>query len=251
MKKIKIADFNELRDRQPTYALVGNVDLVVVKYDQRVSVLFGRCLHRGALLSDGYVDGTNLMCGLHNWDYRLDTGISEYNNAEALARFTSWIEDGLVWVDEDEINAWEQEHPQPYRRDTYQGAYQDIHGDPVEPHVGLIRELAANGLSKLGHHGPVNAMGVARQDLPGWEDLQFVVGQLHKMPLLDEEPVATDLVIGPRANKPLKLEIPIFVSDMSFGALSEEAKVALSRGAELAGTGILLRGGRYVARGTG
>jgi len=36
----------------------------------------------------------------------------------------------------------------------------------------------------------------------------------------------------------LKLGIPLFVSDMSFGALSEEAKVALAKGAELAGTGI-------------
>jgi methylamine---glutamate N-methyltransferase subunit C len=34
------------------------------------------------------------------------------------------------------------------------------------------------------------------------------------------------------------LDIPLFVSDMSFGALSEPAKVALARGAELAGTGI-------------
>jgi len=45
-------------------------------------------------------------------------------------------------------------------------------------------------------------------------------------------------MIGPRANKPLSLDIPLFVSDMSYGALSEEAKTALSRGAELAGTGI-------------
>ena len=50
--------------------------------------------------------------------------------------------------------------------------------------------------------------------------------------------MGTDVVIGPRAAKPLHLEIPLFVSDMSYGALSEEAKVALSRGAELAGTGI-------------
>ena len=49
---------------------------------------------------------------------------------------------------------------------------------------------------------------------------------------------ATDIVIGPNATKPLHLDIPLFVSDMSFGALSEEAKVALSKGAELAGTGI-------------
>ena len=38
--------------------------------------------------------------------------------------------------------------------------------------------------------------------------------------------------------KTLELKIPIFVSDMSFGALSEEAKTALAKGAELAGTGI-------------
>ena len=50
--------------------------------------------------------------------------------------------------------------------------------------------------------------------------------------------MATDVVIGPNAERPLRLDIPIFVSDMSFGALSAEAKVALARGAERAGTGI-------------
>jgi len=45
-------------------------------------------------------------------------------------------------------------------------------------------------------------------------------------------------VIGPNARKPLTLKIPLFVSDMSFGALSETAKVALATGAEMSGTGI-------------
>jgi glutamate synthase domain-containing protein 2 len=57
-------------------------------------------------------------------------------------------------------------------------------------------------------------------------------------PLMDDAPVSTELVIGPQAKKPLTLAIPLFVSDMSFGALSEEAKIALATGAELAGTGI-------------
>jgi len=39
-------------------------------------------------------------------------------------------------------------------------------------------------------------------------------------------------VIGPNAQKPLVLEIPLFVSDMSFGALSLEAKTALAKGAQ-------------------
>ncbi|MDH3589576.1 MAG: glutamate synthase-related protein, partial [Gammaproteobacteria bacterium] len=203
-----------------------------------VSVLYGRCAHRGALMSDGHVDGDNLICGVHGWDYRLDTGISEYNNNETLPKFNAWVEGGQVCVDEDEIAAWAGKHPQPYKRDAYQGAYQDPTGTVDEPYVKFIRKLSNDGLSKVGHHGPAAAMGVPRDSLPKWEDLQFVVGQLHKLPLLDEEPVGTGIVIGPNAAKPLRLDIPLFVSDMSFGALSQEAKVALSKGAELAGTGI-------------
>jgi glutamate synthase domain-containing protein 2 len=203
-----------------------------------VSVLYGRCAHRGALMSDGHVDGDNLICGLHGWDFRFDTGISEYDNSESLPKFTAWVEDGQVLVDEEEIAAWRKDHPQPYDRDSYQGAFQDPTGTADEPHVGLIRSLAGDGLSKVGHHGGSSAMGVPRDQLPGWDDLQFVVGQLANLPLLDDESVATELVIGPRAARPLRLDIPLFVSDMSFGALSAEAKVALAKGAELAGTGI-------------
>ncbi|WP_206542246.1 FMN-binding glutamate synthase family protein [Lacinutrix himadriensis] len=81
-------------------------------------------------------------------------------------------------------------------------------------------------------------MGVDRNTLPKWDAIQFLPAQLATRPLLDEEEVATKVVIGPKAKKPLELDMPLFVSDMSFGALSKEAKIALSKGAELAGTGI-------------
>ncbi len=239
-KKVEVAKWSELEDRQPSYALVADVDLVVIRYNDDASVFYGRCLHRGALLADGYVVGQNLICGVHKWDYRLDTGVSEYNNAEALPKFTSWIdlEEDAVYVDEDEIATWAEDHPQPYRREQYLGLYADIHGTPEEPYNKYIRELAKNGLKNLGHHGRVSAMGVPRQQLPDWDDLNIITGQLARRPLLDDVEVGTELIIGPNAKKPLRLEIPLFVSDMSFGALSEEAKVALARGAELAGTGI-------------
>ena len=57
MRRVQIAKFSELEDRRPIHALVGNVDLVIVRYDDEVSVLYGRCLHRGALLADGHIDG--------------------------------------------------------------------------------------------------------------------------------------------------------------------------------------------------
>ncbi len=109
---------------------------------------------------------------------------------------------------------------------------------PEEPTVELIHALARDGLEKTGHHGPLGAMGVPRTTLPQWDDIQLLTAQLATKPLLEDASVGSDLVIGPKAKKPLRLEIPIFVSDMSFGALSEEAKIAMARGAELAGTGI-------------
>ena len=238
MNKISIHRWDELEDRSPTHALIAGVDLAVIRYDDQVSVLYGRCAHRGALMSDGHIDGHNIVCGVHGWDYRFDTGVSEYNNSETLPKFSAWVKDGEVLVDEDEIKAFGVRHPQPYNRDAYQGAYQDPTGTADEPYVKYIRKLANEGLSKVGHHGPAAAMGVPRGELPSWDDLQFVVGQLYKLPLLDDEEVGTDITIGLNAARPLKLDIPLFVSDMSFGALSEEAKVALSMGAELAGTGI-------------
>jgi len=238
MRKVPVAVLHDLTDRQPAHALVEGVDLVVVKKGESAFVLYGRCLHRGALLSDGSVRGDNIICGLHNWDYRLDTGISEYNNAEVLPTFEAFVEGGEVLVDADEIAAWARENPQPYDREQYQGAYQDVHGTPDEPYTALIHELAGHGLERTGHHGRVGAMGVPRAELPRWEDLQLLTAQLAKLPQLEDVQVDTSVVIGPNAAKPLQLDIPLFVSDMSFGALSEEAKVALSMGAELAGTGI-------------
>ena len=239
----KVATWSELEDRAPAYALVADVDLVVIRHDDAVSVLFGRCLHRGALMADGQVKGQNLICGVHGWDYRLDTGVSEYNNAEALHPFGARVdtEQDAVLVDEAEVRAWAVDHPQPFKRDEYLGLYQDVHGAPEEPHCAHIDSLARLGPAGIGHHGPVSAMGVARQELPQWDDIQIVTAQLARRPLLDEEAVETKLVVGPAAKRPLELEIPLIVSDMSFGALSEEAKVALARGAERSGTGICSR----------
>lgn len=237
MRKTPVASWSELGDKAPSYALVENVDLVVIRYGDAVSVLYGRCLHRGALLADGFVSGEDLICGVHRWDYRYRTGVSAYNNDEALKLFSSWIEDDKVWVDADEVAAWERANPQAYDRKAYQGVYQDIHGTPEEPHTRYIQDLATNGLEGR-EHGPVAAMGVPGPELPRWNDIQVLTGQLATFPFLEDEPVGTHLVVGANAKRPLRLDIPIIVSDMSFGALSEEAKISLARGAELAGTGI-------------
>jgi glutamate synthase domain-containing protein 2 len=228
----------DLPNREPKHALVENTDLVIVRYEENVSVLYGRCLHRGAIMADGHVEGDNLICGLHNWDYKIDTGVSAYNNAEVLYKFKSAIVEDKVYVDRADVIAYEEIHPQTFNREEYLGTYADTHPESTEPYTSYIQELAKNGLKNFGHHGPSASMGVDRNLLPKWENIQFLPAQLSRKPLLDHEEVNTKVVIGSRAKKPLELDIPFFVSDMSFGALSKEAKIALSKGAEMSGTGI-------------
>ncbi len=235
-----VAIWDEVPDRTPTGAQAAGVDLVIVRDGDAHSVLYGRCQHRGVLLADGHVEGDNLICGVHGWDYRIDTGISAYNPSERLHRFDSAVVDGTVMVRSAELDAFRtaQGGPPAGAPDEYEVHYASVHGTPDEPFVADIHELARHGLGRVGHHGPMTAMGVPRDRLPSWDDIQIVTAQLARFPKLDDTPVSTQVVIGPRAARPLRLEIPVFVSDMSFGALSAEAKVALARGAEQAGTGI-------------
>lgn len=164
MKSEQIALWSALEDRSLTYALVENVDLVIVRDGNSLSVFYGRCLHRGALMSDGHLEGEDVICGVHGWDYRIATGVSAYNNSEALKKFTAWVKDDAVLVDADEIATWEKENPQPYDRDAYLGLYADTHGSDEEPWVDGIHSLARDGLA--GAHGMVAAMGVPPPNCP-------------------------------------------------------------------------------------
>ena len=73
--------------------------------------------------------------------------------------------------------------------------------------------------------------------IPNWDDLTFLPGTLTRFVIEGyREKCETKTILGPRAKQPLVLDIPIYITGMSFGALSYEAKIALARGATMAGT---------------
>lgn len=236
--EVRVASFDDLVSDRPYAVSVADVDLILVRRGESVTAFHGRCPHRGALLGDGRVEGDLIVCGVHGWRFDSETGVSPVNPAVVLGKFPARVSDGVVYLDGSAVAQFSRDHPSGREDDGYQGRWITPADSPDEPFVTQIHELAAHGLDRVGHHGPMAAMGVPRDQLPKWESIQLVTGQLARLPLLEDEPVATATVIGPTAKRPLVLDIPLFVSDMSFGALSEEAKVALSAGARMAGTGI-------------
>ena len=70
-----------------------------------------------------------------------------------------------------------------------------------------------------------------------WEQLMLNPVHLHRLPTPDPKTMDTAVTIGPRAERPLQLKIPIAISGMSYGtALAKKVKIALAKAANLVGT---------------
>jgi len=68
-------------------------------------------------------------------------------------------------------------------------------------------------------------------------DLVFVPVQLLKRPVdYYREKISSKTIVGKNSKKPIEIETPIVIGAMSFGAVSREAKIALTKASTLAGT---------------
>ena len=92
-----------------------------------------------------------------------------------------------------------------------------------------IHQMAVTGKSAI------EAMGTQRK-MPDWDDILVLGAQLNPPPLEEHAEVSLKTVIGKHAKKPMELEMPVYISHMSFGALSKETKTALSKGSAMAKT---------------
>ena len=99
MKKLK---FSELQDQIPVYHQVDRLNLTVIQYDHHISVFCVRCNDQKSLLANGHIEGDNLICSVHGWDYRYDTNVSEYNNEEVLHKIHVEIQEDHVYVNNNE-----------------------------------------------------------------------------------------------------------------------------------------------------
>lgn len=95
-----------------------------------------------------------------------------------------------------------------------------------------MKEIHLMAVSGKSIHGAM----ATRLPMPGWDEIFILGAQLACLPLEEDAQVDTTLVIGEKRKRPMVLENPVFVSHMSFGALSREAKIALAKGSSMAGS---------------
>ena len=89
--------------------------------------------------------------------------------------------------------------------------------------MDAIHEMAITGKSI------VSAM-YTDLPMPNWDEILILGAQMNPQPLESDVEVNTQTVIGKNAEKPLVIESPIYITHMSFGALSRETKISLAKG---------------------
>ena len=108
----------------------------------------------------------------------------------------------------------------------------DIDPDLIRYDGGITDEIREMSLTGKNASEPMDTL----RPIPAFSDILFLGAQLARKPLEGSDDVSLRTVIGKGAAKPMELDIPVYISHMSFGALSANAKIALAKGSAMART---------------
>ena len=98
---IKVTSSANIPLREGRAVALGARELAIFNLGDRFLTTDNRCPHKGGPLCDGIVTGESVVCPLHSWKVRLDTGQVERPAAKTLCVHTypTRVEDGIVVVE--------------------------------------------------------------------------------------------------------------------------------------------------------
>ena len=220
------ADFSEGRGKCIN---IDGYKIAIFKHKGKFGAISYKCIHMGGPLAEGKIKDDYVHCPFHGWTYDVFTGKGPHRfEGEDVDAYYVKVEDGKVKVSlntkiHDDIIKEEDEKSRGYLEEWARGF------DDFEEKLYGLQQIVQHGESEI---SPMRT----QKPVLGWDTILFKGAQLYRMPINEDEHVNTKTVIGKTAKIPLEIEVPYYVSHMSFGALSKEAKIALAKGTALIGT---------------
>jgi NAD(P)H-dependent nitrite reductase small subunit len=95
---VPVLSVAELPPGQAAEVSVGDRTIALFNIGGTFHALTNRCPHRGGPLGQGFVDGAQVSCPLHNYTFDVRTGENVVDPALKLECYEVKVEDGRVFV---------------------------------------------------------------------------------------------------------------------------------------------------------
>lgn len=223
---VKVCNVSDIPEGKMKIFSKNMIEFVVIHQDSKFHALYNKCPHMGGSLGDGTIDEKGyITCPLHSWQFNGQTGKGPEGYEDSVPSFETDVVNGTVFINANQLSelAQNRDYLVPFDHDTKE-RFERTH-DTVVPDMDNI---VAKAKWKVKEILPMGTL----KTYPKFDDILFKAAQLHHFPLLEEDEVNLKTVIGKTAKHPLEIALPVYVSHMSFGALSEEAKTALAMGSK-------------------
>jgi nitrite reductase (NADH) small subunit len=86
--------------REGRAVVVAGREIAIFNLGDRFMATDNQCPHKGGPLCDGIVAGDSVVCPLHAWKVRLDSGTVERptSNDACIATYPTRVDRGVVWL---------------------------------------------------------------------------------------------------------------------------------------------------------
>jgi len=220
----KSEDFEEGKGK---LVIVNDQKIAMFRYKGKIGAISHVCAHQGGPLAEGEIKNGYVVCPWHGYEYDPFTGKGPPGFKDTVPSFVVKEENGKVFisssVEKKEVKG--EVKTEDKKNEEYLGEWARSTDDFEKKYARIV------SLAK-GNKSEISSMRTQRP-YPDWDSILFKGAQLYRKPLNDTEDVQTKTIIGKTATHPLELDIPFYVSHMSFGALSREAKIALAKGSAI------------------
>jgi nitrite reductase (NADH) small subunit len=96
---VRVAHCDAVPLREGRAVMLGDREIAIFNLGGRFFATDNKCPHQGGPLCDGIVAGDSVVCPLHAWKVRLDSGAVERpENDRCVTTYPTRVDDGVLWL---------------------------------------------------------------------------------------------------------------------------------------------------------
>jgi len=99
MAWVRVASLSDLPPGTVTEVVIGEDSYAICNVSGQVTALNGICPHSGGPLGQGTLNGDQIVCPWHAWEYNCHTGVNDYDDTVKVETYDVKFEGEEIYAD--------------------------------------------------------------------------------------------------------------------------------------------------------